>query len=31
MAEHLNDLVQFRMTWFGGLSEEDRGKVLADR
>ena len=29
--EHLNDIVQFRMGWFGGLSEEDRGKVVADR
>ena len=31
MAEHLNELVQFRITWFGGLSEEDRGKIVADR
>ena len=31
MAEHLNELVAFRITWFGGLSEEDRGKIAADR
>ena len=31
MAEHLNELIQFRITWFGGRSEEERAAILADR
>ena len=31
MAEHLEAVVQKRMAWFGSLSEEDQGKVRADK
>ena len=31
MAEHLEAVVQKRMAWFSSLSEEDQGKVRADK
>ena len=31
MAEHLETVVQKRLAWFQGLSEEDQGKVRADK
>ena len=31
MAEHLDAIVQKRLAWFNALSEEDQGKVRADK